>query len=75
VDDLIARVDVEELRAALGEALDALPAEQRKAVVGRVVLGREYAALTEGSSGESAIRARVSRGLRALRVRLSGGRP
>jgi DNA-directed RNA polymerase specialized sigma24 family protein len=57
----------------LGEALDALPAEQRNAVVGRVVLGREYAALTEGSADESAIRARVSRGLRALRVRLSGG--
>jgi RNA polymerase sigma-70 factor, ECF subfamily len=73
VDDLITRVDVEELRAVLGEALDALPAEQRNAVVGRVVLGREYAALTEGSADESAIRARVSRGLRALRVRLSGG--
>jgi RNA polymerase sigma-70 factor (ECF subfamily) len=48
VDELISRVDAEQLRAELA-----------------------------GSSraGGQALRARVSRGLRALRVRLSGGRP
>lgn len=75
IDDLIARVDAEELRSVLGHALEALPAEQRDAVVGRVVLDRDYAGLADGSVDETAIRARVSRGLRALRIRLSGGRP
>jgi DNA-directed RNA polymerase specialized sigma24 family protein len=69
------RVDAEELRSVLGHALEALPAEQRVAVVGRVVLDRDYAGLADGSVDETAIRARVSRGLRALRIRLSGGRP
>jgi len=50
-------------------------AEQRDAVVGRVVLDRDYAGLADDSVDETAIRARVSRGLRALRIRLSGGRP
>jgi DNA-directed RNA polymerase specialized sigma24 family protein len=45
IDDLIARVDAEELRSVLGHALEELPAEQRDAVVGRVVLDRDYAAL------------------------------
>jgi RNA polymerase sigma factor (sigma-70 family) len=75
IDDLIARVDAEELRSVLGQALEALSAEQRDAVVGRVVLDRDYAGLADGSVDETAIRARVSRGLRALRIRLSGGRP
>ena len=75
VDDLIARVDAEELRSVLGRALEGLPADQREAVVGRVVLDRDYARLAEDSVNETAIRARVSRGLRALRIRLSGGRP
>jgi RNA polymerase sigma factor (sigma-70 family) len=75
VDDLIARVDAEELRSILGRALAGLPAEQRDAVVGRVVLEHDYAALAGASANETAIRARVSRGLRALRIRLSGGGP
>jgi RNA polymerase sigma factor (sigma-70 family) len=75
VDELIARLDAKELHEALSEALDALPARQREAVVGRVVLGRNYRQLAERSTNEGAMRARVSRGLRALRVRLSGGRP
>jgi DNA-directed RNA polymerase specialized sigma24 family protein len=45
IDDLIARVDAEELRSVLGHALEELPAELRDAVVGRVVLDRDYAAL------------------------------
>jgi RNA polymerase sigma factor (sigma-70 family) len=75
VDELIARLEAQELHEALGEALDALPAQQREAVVGRIVLGRDYRQLAEASTNESAVRARVARGLRALRVRLSGGRP
>jgi RNA polymerase sigma factor (sigma-70 family) len=74
IDDLIARVDAEELRSVLGHALEELPAEQRDAVVGRVILDRDYAALADDSVDETAIRARVSRGLRVLRIRLSGGR-
>jgi RNA polymerase sigma-70 factor, ECF subfamily len=74
IDDLIARVDAEELRSVLGHALEELPAGQRDAVVGRVILDRDYAALAVDSVDETAIRARVSRGLRALRIRLSGGR-
>jgi len=75
IEDLIARVDAEELRSALGHALEELPAEQRDAVVRRVVLDRDYAGLAGDSVDETAMRARVSRGLRALRIRLSGGRP
>lgn len=75
VDDLIRRLDAEGLHQALGEALDELPAEQRDAVVGRVVLGRDYRLLAGASTKEAAVRARVSRGLRALHTRLSGGRP
>lgn len=75
VDELVARLDAQELHGALGEALGALPADQREAVVGRVVLERDYRRLAGTSTNESAVRARVSRGLRALRIRLSGGRP
>ncbi len=75
VDDLIARVDAAGLHNALGRALDELPDEQRDAVLGRVVLEHDYRRLAGAATKESAVRARVSRGLRALRVRLSGGRP
>jgi RNA polymerase sigma-70 factor (ECF subfamily) len=75
VDDLIGRLDAEGLHQALGEALDELPAEQRDAVVGRVVLGRDYRLLADAATKEAAVRAHVSRGLRALHTRLSGGRP
>ena len=76
IDDLIERVDAEELHALLGGALSELPLNQRDAVVGRISGGLEYADLA-GSLGasEEAMRARVSRGLRALRIRISGGRP
>ena len=72
IDELIDRVDEDELRAALNE----LPDDQRDAVVGRVAGGLEYAELAgRFGASEEAVRARVSRGLRALRLRLSGGRP
>lgn len=76
VDELIARVDSDELSEALSRALEELPTEQRRAVLGRVTHGLGYDALAEGTGmSEEAVRARVSRGLRALRIRLSGGRP
>ena len=76
VDELIARVDAEDLREPLALALGELPADQRGAVIGRVGLGLGYERLAEASgTTEEALRARVSRGLRALRIRLSGGRP
>lgn len=76
IEELIARVDAEALQQALGLALESLPPEQREAVVGRVLLGHEYPSLAERSGvSEQALRARVSRGLRTLRIRLSGGKP
>jgi RNA polymerase sigma-70 factor (ECF subfamily) len=76
VDELIARVDADELRKALGLALDELPSDQRGAVVGRVALDAGYDDLAEAfGPTEQALRARVSRGLRAMRVRMSGGKP
>jgi RNA polymerase sigma-70 factor (ECF subfamily) len=48
--------------------LDALPAQQRAAVRGRVIDGREYEDLArELGCSELVVRQRVSRGLRALR--------
>jgi RNA polymerase sigma-70 factor (ECF subfamily) len=75
IDELLAKLDAEELHDELGVALGELSLEQREAVVGRVVLERDYPRLAGASAKESAVRARVSRGLRALRIRLSGGKP
>jgi RNA polymerase sigma factor (sigma-70 family) len=75
LDELLTKLDADRLHDELSSALDALPFEQREAVVGRVVLEREYSFLAGAATEESAVRARVSRGLRALRVRLSGGKP
>jgi RNA polymerase sigma-70 factor (ECF subfamily) len=76
VEELIARVDAEQRRPELVAALDALPQDQRHAVLGRVVAGADYEVLAERTGAtEQALRARVSRGLRAIRVRFSGGGP
>jgi RNA polymerase sigma factor (sigma-70 family) len=76
VDELIARIDAAGLKDPLKVALDRLPPDQREAVVARVVQGADYDRLADDVGlNESAVRARVSRGLRALRVRLSGGKP
>jgi RNA polymerase sigma-70 factor (ECF subfamily) len=65
-----------ELRDALGEALAQMPEPQREALRLRVVDGLSYAELarTFGTS-EQTVRARVSRGLRALAETLSDDRP
>ena len=63
IDELGAAAQVDSLRL-----LDALPAEQRVAVRGRVIEGRDYEELArELECSELVVRQRVSRGLRALR--------
>jgi RNA polymerase sigma-70 factor, ECF subfamily len=75
VDELISRVDARQLRADLARALETLPVEQRRAVIGKVALGLGYGELARlFGTTEHALRARVSRGLRSLRVRMLGGR-
>jgi RNA polymerase sigma-70 factor (ECF subfamily) len=54
--------------------LEALPAEQRAAIRGRVIEGRDYADLArELQCPEMVVRQRVGRGLRTLKA-LSGTR-
>jgi RNA polymerase sigma-70 factor (ECF subfamily) len=63
--DLVAEED------AASSALARLPADQRAAVYARVVEGESYEAIARGHRiSESLARQRVSRGLRALRMRL-----
>jgi len=51
--------------------LEALPSDQRSAVVGRVLEERDYAELAvELECSEMVVRQRVSRGLRAMRAKL-----
>jgi DNA-directed RNA polymerase specialized sigma24 family protein len=67
IDELGARAPLDSLAL-----LDALPAQQRAAVRGRVIDGRDYEDLArECDCSELVVRQRVSRGLRALRS-LSG---
>jgi len=72
-DRHVARL-VATLAAASGDR-EALPPSSASRSSARIVLDRDYAGLADDSVDETAIRARVSRGLRALRIRLSGGRP
>lgn len=59
--------------ALLHEGLDALPADQRDAVLARVLDEREYAEIALAAhTSESVVRKRVSRGLAGLRARLEG---
>lgn len=56
-------------------ALAELPAEQRDAIAARVLEERDYADIAgELLCSEAVVRQRVSRGLRALRIRLAGER-
>jgi RNA polymerase sigma factor (sigma-70 family) len=76
IDELIARVDAQELHEILTGALGELSSDQRQAVLGRVAGEFAYEELAvDLKASEDAVRARVSRGLRALRLLLSGGRP
>jgi RNA polymerase sigma-70 factor (ECF subfamily) len=68
VDELAGTADV---RARVARELDRLPADQRHALQAHVVEERPYAELSrEWGVSEQTIRARVSRGLRALSATL-----
>jgi RNA polymerase sigma-70 factor (ECF subfamily) len=57
--------------ALIRDGLAALPADQRDAVVARVLEEQEYAEMaTNARTSESVVRKRVSRGLAGLRSRL-----
>ncbi len=59
--------------ALIRDGLAALPADQRDAVVARVLEEQEYAEIaTNARTSESVVRKRVSRGLADLRSRLEG---
>jgi RNA polymerase sigma-70 factor (ECF subfamily) len=61
------RADLPLLRATVRTALDELPSDQAYAVTARVVNAREYSDLAgELNVSEQVVRARVSRGLRAM---------
>jgi RNA polymerase sigma factor (sigma-70 family) len=75
IEDLLARVNADEESHRLSTALDALAAEQREAIVERVIRGLDYAEVA-GLTGvsEDTVRTRVSRGLRRMRsLLLEGG--
>jgi RNA polymerase sigma-70 factor (ECF subfamily) len=72
---LLDRLAAEELARPLQRALEALPHEQRDALHGRIAEGMSYQELSEASGvSEELLRTRVSRGLKALQVRLVGGK-
>lgn len=57
------------------QLLEELPAEQRRAIQGRVLEDRDYAELADAlECSASVVRQRVSRGLRTLRARMEGTR-
>jgi RNA polymerase sigma factor (sigma-70 family) len=73
-DEALARIDELDGEPAVA-ALEDLPADQREAVVGRVLDERSYSELAGRlECSESVVRQRVSRGLRALRSRLEADR-
>jgi RNA polymerase sigma factor (sigma-70 family) len=66
-DEQLARIE-ERGRIDLGDALSALPREQREAVVRRVLAEEPYPVIAERlGCSEQVVRQRVSRGLAALR--------
>jgi RNA polymerase sigma-70 factor (ECF subfamily) len=69
-------VSAELVRVELREGFDALPPDQRDAVVLRVLLDHDYAEVASASGvSEAVVRKRVSRGLSAMRARLAGRSP
>jgi len=78
-DDIIEverRADLPWLRQRLAESLDGLPAPQREAVTMRIIDEVTYSHAAERLDvSEQVVRARVSRGLRALATSLEDLRP
>jgi len=74
LDDAAAEAMERHMRLDLEEALAALPAEQREAVIRRVLAEEPYAVIAARvGCSEQVIRKRVSRGLASLRQSLQGG--
>jgi RNA polymerase sigma factor (sigma-70 family) len=72
LEELKERIDLEAHEAWLAEALRALPADQRAAILARVVDERAYEDIAaDVETSPAVVRKRVSRGLEALRARLS----
>ena len=76
-DEELVRIEqlagLEDLRAALSEALERLAPEQREALRLRIVQELDYATVASRLGvSQATARARVSRGLRALTVALDG---
>jgi RNA polymerase sigma-70 factor (ECF subfamily) len=70
-EDDLERIDAMADEAVIVRLMDELPADQRSAVVARVVDERGYGEIAVGDSvSEAVVRKRVSRGLAALRRRL-----
>jgi RNA polymerase sigma-70 factor (ECF subfamily) len=70
VEDDVARIDALAEAAVVVELLEHLPADQRAAVVARVVDERDYEEIAVGEGvSEMVVRKRVSRGLAGLRRR------
>ena len=71
-DEVIERVEAAGTGAL--ELLDGLPADQREAVIARIVEERAYSEIARDlDCSESVVRKRVSRALATLRVRLKEG--
>jgi RNA polymerase sigma-70 factor (ECF subfamily) len=71
----IDRLAAGDATAALQEALEGLPPDQRDAVRARVLDEREYGEIARAErTSEAVVRKRVSRGLAGLRSRLEGNR-
>ena len=72
-DDDLERIDQLDSDETSLRLLEALPEDQRSAVVGRVLEERDYSELAaELECSELVVRQRVSRGLRAMRSKLGG---
>jgi RNA polymerase sigma factor (sigma-70 family) len=71
LDELEWRIDFEAHEGRLSGLLQALPLEQREAILASVVDERTYADIARDTAcSEAVVRQRVSRGLRQLRARL-----
>jgi RNA polymerase sigma-70 factor (ECF subfamily) len=76
LEQVEAAASAELIRVELREGFDALPADQRDAVVLRVLLDHDYAEVASASGvSEAVARKRVSRGLSAMRARLASRNP
>jgi RNA polymerase sigma-70 factor (ECF subfamily) len=72
IEQVEATASAELVRVQLREGFGALPADQRDAVVLRVLLDHDYAEVAQAAGvSEAVARKRVSRGLSALRSRLT----